>query len=121
MPLFEPTHQTKSTNPDTKNSSTETKTSNLITTLGSLLPFAPLLFEQFTGHKIPPMGGTMAEIQTALLQIQQNQQQLAQRLVSLETIATQQLTKLTNQFQSLRLTHEKKQIDFNPPSENQEY
>ncbi|CAG8728792.1 1970_t:CDS:2, partial [Ambispora leptoticha] len=41
---------------------TETKPNNLITTIGQLLPFAPLVFEQFTGQKVPPMTGTMADI-----------------------------------------------------------
>jgi len=71
------------------------------------------------------MTGTMAEMQLALTSIQtalqtvvQNQQQLAQRLVNLETSATAQFTNLTQQVQSIkhiRLTHdrERKQIDYN--------
>jgi len=53
-----------------------------------------------------------------------NQNQIAQRLVNLETNASQQLTNLTQQFQSLRLTHtkerERKEIAYNNPPENQE-
>ena len=108
-----------------QNQQTPTKPNSLITTIGQLLPFAPLVFEQFTGQKIPAMSGTMAEIQLALTNLQtglqtvvNNQQQLANRITNLETQATQQLTNLTNQFQSLRLTHtrEQKQIELNPPS-----
>ena len=71
------------------------------------------------------MTGTIAEMQMALIQIQtglqaivQNQQALSQRLIALETSAGNQLTTLTQQFQSLRLTHtrEKKEIEYNPPS-----
>ncbi|CAI2194054.1 8179_t:CDS:2, partial [Funneliformis geosporum] len=69
------------------------------------------------------MSGTMAEVQTALQQLQltqsqiiTNQNQIYQHLEQLKTNATQQLTNLTDQFKSLRLTHtqEKKQIEFNP-------
>jgi len=99
------------------------KPSGLITTLGQLLPLAPVLFEQWTGQKVPPLTGTIAEIQASLTSIQtalhtvaQNQQELAQRLVNLENMAQTQLTNLTQQFQSFRLTHtrEKKEIEYNP-------
>jgi len=69
------------------------------------------------------MTGTIAEMHMYLINIQnglqaivQNQQALSQRLIALETSAGNQLTTLTQQFQSLRLTHtqEKKQIEFNP-------
>jgi hypothetical protein len=73
----------------------------------------------------------MAEVQTALQQLQlthsqiiTNQTQIYQQIEQLKTNATQQLTTLTDQFKSLRLTHtqEKKQIEFNQPLEkNQEY
>jgi len=108
-----------------QNQQTPTKPNSLITTIGQLLPFAPLVFEQFTGQKIPQMSGTMAEVISSLQQIQtnlqtmvNNQQALSQRLIALETNATNHLTNLTNQFQSLRLTHtrEQKQIELNPPS-----
>ena len=133
MPLFEENtkpENTKPTDGELGKTATTTKKpeSNLITIIGQLLPFAPLAFEQFTGQKVPQMTGTVAEIQLALTQIQtglqtvvNNQAQLAQRIVNLETNANQQLTNLTNQFKSLRLTHtkEQKQIEYNPP-ENQE-
>src|SRR5438132_101489 len=70
--------------------------SGLVNTIGQCLTFAPLLFEQFTGKKVPTMGGTMAEIQLVLNQIQtnlavivSNQQQLATRITNLENNATQ--------------------------------
>jgi hypothetical protein len=73
-----------------KNSSTlnspnsnQPKPSGLMNTIGTLLPFAPLVYEQFTGQKIPPMTGTLAEMNTALnqltlnlTQVLNNQQQL---------------------------------------------
>ena len=123
-----------STNPNnqTENQSNNTpvkkEDSGLIKTIGQLLPFAPLVFEQFTGQKIPAMSGTMAEIQLALTNLQtglqtvvNNQQQLAQRLVALETNANNHLTNLSNQFNSLRLTHtkERKEIEYNPNPHNQ--
>jgi hypothetical protein len=107
--------------------------SSIIKTIGQLLPFAPLVFEQFTGQKIPALSGTMAEIQLALTNLQtglqtiaNNQQSLNQRLISLENNANNHLTNLTNQFNSLRLTHtkEKKEIAYNnPPLEqnNEDY
>lgn len=115
-----------STNPKNQTPTKSENKSGLITTLGSLLPFAPLVFEQFTGQKVPQLSGTMAEIQSALQQVQfslqtvlTNQQTLSQRITNLETNAVQQLTSLTHQFKSLRLTHtkEQKQIEYNnPPS-----
>src|SRR3954468_20576654 len=92
--------------------------SGIMKMVGQSLPFLPLLFEQFTGQKIPQISGTMAEIQMALQQILTNQQALNQRLVQLETNANNQLVNLTQQVQSIktiRLTHdrERKQIDYN--------
>src|SRR5207302_7007128 len=92
------------------------------------LPLLPLLLEQATGQKIPPMGGTMGEIQSALSQMQFNlsqllnhQQQIFSRLESLENNASQQLTNLSQQVasthQAFRLMHQKetKSLEFNPP------
>jgi hypothetical protein len=116
---------------DNQTQSSPNQKSGLMTIIGQLLPLAPFAFEQFTGQKVPHMTGTMAEIQSALIQIStnlqvvvNNQQQLNQRLIALENNAVQQLTSLSQQFQSLRLTHtqEKKQIEFNRPQleQNQE-
>ena len=91
--------------------------SSLLKTIGQLLPFASLVYEQFTGQKIPAMTGTMAEMQTTLIQIStnlqvvvQNQQILNQRITNLENSANN----LTHQFKNLRLTHtkEQKQIEY---------
>jgi hypothetical protein len=137
MPLFEETQknnqQTNAGQQTESQNQTNQKPSGLLTTIGQLLPLAPFVFEQFTGQKVPQMTGTMAEIQltltnlqTSLVAIGQNQQQLMQRIVNLETSASQQLNNLTNQFNSLRLTHtrEKRQIEYNNPNrlneENQE-
>jgi|SRR5438067_13667706 len=92
------------------------------------LPLLPLLLEQATGQKIPPMGGTMGEIQSALQQVQFNlsqllnhQQQIFSRLESLENNASQQLNNLSQQVastnQAFRLMHQKetKSLEFNPP------
>jgi len=92
------------------------------------MPFIPLLLEQATGQKIPPMGGTMGEIQSVLQQMQFNlsqllnkQQQIMVRLESLENNASQQLNNLSQQVastnQAFRLMHQKetKSLEFNPP------
>src|SRR5438128_11653165 len=92
------------------NQSTNPEPSGLMKMVGQSLPFLPLLFEQFTGQKIPQISGTMAEIQMALQQILTNQQTLNQRLVSLENNASNQFTNLANQVQSIksiRLTHDR--------------
>jgi hypothetical protein len=122
MPLLEettlPNNQNSSANPS---SNTNSKPNSLISTISSLLPLAPLLFEQFTGQKVPALGGTMAEMKLALTQIQtnlqtvvNNQQQIYQQIDQLKTTASNQLTNLTHQFQNLRLTHtkEQKQIEL---------
>lgn len=117
--------QTK-TNNQTQSNPNPNQKSGLMTIIGQLLPLAPFAFEQFTGQKVPHMTGTIAEMQMALINIQTNlqtivssQQAFNQRLTSLETNAVQQLTSLSQQFQSLRLTHtrEKKEIEYNPRPE----
>lgn len=100
---------------------------SLVSIVGSLIPFAPLVYEQFTGQKIPAMTGTIAEMNNslsqlslALTQILNNQQQLWNKLEALEKSASSQFTQLGNQFQSLKLTHtkERKEIEYNPQLEN---
>jgi hypothetical protein len=110
---------------------TKPESSGLMKMVGQSLPFLPLLFEQFTGQKVPQITGTMAEIQMALSQVianQQvivnNQQQFSQRLTNLENNATNQFTNLVQQVQSIksiRLSHSKetKAIDYNVNQENQ--
>ena len=125
------TQNNQTEKPVSQTQSPEKQPSKLITTLGSLLPFAPLVFEQFTGQKVPQLSGTMFEIQNGIQQLQltntqilNNQQQIWTRLENLEKSANHQLTNLTQQFQSLRLTHtkERKEIEYNPPKlENQDY
>ncbi|MCE8163107.1 MAG: hypothetical protein I3274_02715 [Candidatus Moeniiplasma glomeromycotorum] len=119
--------------PAQERSQLEQKPSGLVNTLGSLLPLAPLLFEQWTGQKIPPMTGTLAEMQSNLSslalnvqQVLQNQQQLYQTLQALQNSAQSSLSQLTSQvsqIQSLRLTHsrERKEIEYNPGSKEEEY
>jgi hypothetical protein len=132
MPLLEKNnHQTDQVSQ--VSSTPQPKEFNLIKTIGQLLPLAPLVFEQFTGQKVPALQGTMAEVTNSLQQIQlslatlaNNQQQLTQRLIALETKllevqtnANQHLTNLTHQFNSLRLTHtrEKKEIAYHNQSD----
>src|SRR3954465_5766244 len=98
---------------------------SLMTIIGQCLPFAPLVFEQFTGQKIAMLTGTMGEIQQSIQQISSslsqvltNQQEIFARIVNLETNSSQQLTSLDKRLESLhsiRLTHEKerKQIEYN--------
>jgi len=134
-------NQTNSANqPNSTPANPVKEESSIIKTIGQLLPLAPFVFEQFTGQKVPQMTGTIAEMQMALISIQNglqtianNQQTLSQRITNLETNANNHLTNLTHQFKSLRLTHtqetklsetQKKQIEFNQPQsleENQEY
>ena len=125
MPLFQEQNNQETETKDANNC--ESGQPNITNMIGQCLPFVPLLFEQFTGQKIPQMSGTMAEMTMALTTIQNglqtvvsNQNQIAQRLVNLETNASQQLTNLTQQFQSLRLTHtrEKKQIELHGNNHN---
>src|SRR5215216_5927935 len=106
MPLFEEKINNQPPKPTADSGSekqTQYKPNSLITTIGQLLPLAPFVYEQFTGQKVPAMSGTIAEIQSGIQTILHNQAQLAQRIVNLETNASQQLTNLTQQFQSLRL------------------
>ena len=98
--------------------------SGLMKMVGQSLPFLPLLFEQFTGQKVPQITGTMAEIQMALQQVIVSQQAIMQRLTVLENNATNQFTNLVQQVQSIksiRLSHSKeiKAIDYSLNQENQ--
>src|SRR5436309_2649918 len=96
------------TNPNSNQTqSNQKQQSGLLTIIGNLLPLAPMAFEQFTGQKVPQLSGTMAEIQTALQQLQlthtqilNNQTQIYQQIEHLKTSASQQFTNLTHQFKS---------------------
>lgn len=135
MPLLEENQKTNNQNQSdqtqqtTNNSQEQKKPSGLMTAIGTFLPFAPLVWEQFTGQKVPALTGTVADIQTALQQLQltntqiiNNQNQIWTKIENLEKNASNQLTNLTQQFQSLRLTHtrEKKQIEYNNPPREEE-
>ncbi|CAH1755714.1 9142_t:CDS:2 [Entrophospora sp. SA101] len=107
------------------NQSTNPEPSGLMKMVGQSLPFLPLLFEQFTGQKVPQISGTMAEIQMALNQVITSQQAIMQRLTTLENNASRQLVDIAQQVQSIksvRLTHQKetKAIDYNLNQNNQE-
>ena len=125
MPLMK--EQSKKDSEIPKLDSQPSNQKSLVSIVGSLLPFAPLVYEQFTGQKIPAMTGTIAEMNNslsqlslALTQILNNQNQLWNKLEALEKSASSQFTQLGNQFQSLRLTHtkERKEIEYNPQLEN---
>jgi len=58
-------------------SPTETKSeNNLLGAISKCLTFAPLMLEQFTGQKVPQMTGTMAEIQSGVIQLTANLQKV---------------------------------------------
>src|SRR2546421_3186888 len=92
----------------------------------------PVLMKQFMGQEMmsagSPNSSNAMEIQLMLTQVltqQQliinSQQDLTNRIVNLETRASQQFDGLVKQVQNLssvRLTHEKKQIDYNLQQEN---
>lgn len=125
-------NETLDNNQETTNQSPKSEKS-LVNTIGQILPFAPLLFEQFTGQKISQPTGTIADMQNSIsqltLNLQQviaNQNQIFNKITSLETSANSQLISLDRRLQSLplRLTHEreKKQIEYNTnSSETEEY
>jgi len=106
---------------------------NLLGAISKCLTFAPLVYEQLTGQKVPQITGTMAEIQGAINQLNtlvqkvignqqvivDNQTKLNTRLANLENNANQKLFNLTNKvdkISTVKLTHEKerKQIEYNP-------
>jgi hypothetical protein len=113
-------------NQQSQNQQTSKKDPNFLHTISQCLPFLPLLFEQFTGQKIPQLQGTIAEIQASLAQIQLNQAQIlanqseiAKHVENLENQAQSQLTNLGQQMQilqntAIKLTHEKKEIEYKP-------
>lgn len=92
-----------------------------------IVPWIPFALEAMSGQKIPAIGGTIGEIQSALQQIQFNlsqllnsQQQITARLESLESNASNQLTNLSQQVAStnksfhLLATETKRSLEFNP-------
>jgi len=93
--------------------------------VGAILP---ALLEHFTGQKLiansasPETQLVLSQVLALQQQIVTSQQALNQRLIALETNASQQLTSLAQQVQSIksiRLSQEKKQIDFNLQSESE--
>ena len=93
----------------------------------------PVLLKQFTGQELTPPGSpsnnnamevslVLSQVLTLQQQIITSQQDLTSRIVNLETRASQQFIGLAKQVQNLsavRLTHEKKSIDYNLPHENE--
>ena len=98
--------------------------------------FAPTE-KQFTGQKIPPMTGTIAEIQQGINHLVSNFQvvlnnqktmvdnqiKISSRLANLENGANQKLVNLTEQVKrisNVKLTHERetRQIEYNQKPTN---
>ena len=116
------------------NSQNQASKGGLLNSLGSFVPFLPVMFEQWTGQKLPLMTGTLGEMHQGIVQLStnlqvviNNQNKIWQKLVNLENQAQQKLVNLANKvdkLSGLKLTHEreKKQLEFNPaPNINQEY
>nr|CAG8613181.1 14173_t:CDS:2 [Entrophospora candida] len=109
----------QSTNNQTPPNQPNPQSFGLMQIVGAVLPS---LLEHLTGQKMTPSGNS-TETQLVLSQLLSLQQQILttqqsfnQRLTALESNASQQLTNLTQQVQSIksiRLSQEKKQIDFN--------
>src|SRR5947209_410740 len=86
----------------------------------------PTLLEQFTGQKMMPTSSqpstnateihlVLSQVLTLQQQIITSQQDLTNRIINLETRASQQFTGLVKQVQNLspvRLTSERKQIEL---------
>jgi len=107
----------------------------LLNSLGSFVPFLPVMFEQWTGQKLPLMTGTFGEMHQGITQLNanlqvviNNQNKIWQKLTNLENNASQKLVNLTNKIDKIstvKLTHEteRKQIEYGsqPRLKNQEY
>lgn len=118
--------QNNQQSPNSQNQSNQNQNSGLMQLVGAVLP---ALLEHFTGQKINPSGSSPENqlILSQLLSIQQqilaNQQSFNQRLMTLETNASQQFTNLVQQVQSIksiRLSHsrETKAIDYGLEDKN---
>src|SRR4051794_7520825 len=93
----------------------------------------PVLMKQFTGQKMTSASSqpstnameiqlVLSQVLTLQQQIITSQQDLTSRIINLETRASQQFDGLVKQVQNLssvRLTHEKKQIDYNLQQKNE--
>jgi len=91
----------------------------------------PVLLKQFTGQDLAQSSPSSNNVEIPMMLSQvlaqqqliiNSQQALDQRLANLENNATHQFTNLVQQVQSIksiRLSQEKKQIDFNLQSENE--
>jgi len=98
--------------------------SGFLESLAGMLPLLTLTFEQFTGKSIPQMKGTIADMAAALLQIQQTQQTILQKITDLEKNCAEQFIHQEQQLTSLQKvsalvsTEKTKAIHFaNPKSE----
>ncbi|CAG8746100.1 36265_t:CDS:2 [Racocetra persica] len=76
--------------------------SSFLESLARMLPLLTLTFEQFTGQPIPQMSGTIADIAASLLQIQQTQQTILQKITDLEKNCAEQFIHQEQQLTSLQ-------------------
>ncbi|CAG8441305.1 4583_t:CDS:2 [Scutellospora calospora] len=76
--------------------------SGFLESLAGMMPILTLTFEQFTGQTIPPMKGTLADMAAALLQIQQTQQTILQKITDLEKNCAEQFIHQEQQLTSLQ-------------------
>ncbi|CAG8617671.1 486_t:CDS:2 [Cetraspora pellucida] len=81
--------------------------SSFLESLARMLPLLTLTFEQFTGQPIPQMSGTIADIAASLLQIQQTQQTILQKITDLEKNCAEQFIHQEQQLTSLQQVNKK--------------
>src|SRR3954447_4014110 len=104
------------------NSSVEQEPSLMSIVNSVLTPLVPVLVSKLTGQKFPAVNTANND--------QNNLQQLTpvlQNMINTQNILLQEIILLkrndqniANNFQNFRLTHEKKQLEFNPNQENHE-
>ncbi|CAG8447734.1 11329_t:CDS:2 [Racocetra fulgida] len=99
--------------------------SGFFDSLAKMLPVLTLTFEQFTGKSIPQMSGTMGEMAAALIQIQQTQQTILQKITDLEKNCAEQFIHQEQQLTSLQKvsalvsTEKTKSIHFASPNKSE--
>ena len=111
-------------NSPTQNNSPSDQEPNLMTILSSVLtPLIPVVVAKLTGQKLPVANITPNNDQNSLQQLTP----VLQNMINTQNLLLQEIILLkrneqniANGFQSLRLTHEKKQVEFNQNQENHE-
>ena len=105
------------------NSSVEQEPSLMSIVNSVLTPLVPVLVSKLTGQKLPIANITPNNDQNTLQQLTP----VLQNMISTQNILLQEIVLLkrndqniANNFQNFRLTHEKKQLEFNQNQENHE-